>query len=88
MEEDDDLAGPQPGPSDSTAGGAASESGEKPPARIHTQEELQSMTVKQLGRLRAQGMDVDALISSKKKEQKRRKYETKMAKAGEEDGNA
>jgi tRNA (guanine-N(7)-)-methyltransferase subunit TRM82 len=81
MEEDDDLAGPAPGTGTGTdvPASSASEAGEPGAGRTYTPEELEGMNVKQLGRLRAQGVDVDALLRQKKKAKKANRKGSKLA---------
>jgi tRNA (guanine-N(7)-)-methyltransferase subunit TRM82 len=80
MEEDDDLAGTA-GTGIDVPASSASEAGEPGagPGRTYTPEELEGMNVKQLGRLRAQGVDVDALLRQKKKAKKANRKGSKLA---------
>ena len=59
FEEDDDLAGPAEG------GTPGPESG-----KTYTQEELEKMAPKELGRLKSKGVDVGDIITKKRKMQK------------------
>lgn len=79
MEEDEELAGP----STENPGGAGSEDAGPKSQRTYTPEELAKMNVKQLGRLKAQGVDTGDLISQINK---RRKVESKARKAALKDG--
>jgi len=71
LEEDDELAGPQPGPSRSEAGESIATG---PPVgkakKAWKWEELEMMGIKELGRLKAQGVEVGDLIWRKKKDLK------------------
>ena len=66
LEEDDDLAGPAA----DRPGTPASAGETEMPGQNYTQEELERLSPKELGRLRSRGIDVKDLIARKKKMQK------------------
>lgn len=73
FEEDEELAGPQPS---SEAGDSTSLAGQGGvgPKKTWSPEELAKMSVKQLGRLKSQGVDVGDLMTKRKKELLTRGY--------------
>lgn len=71
MEEDDDLAGPTD-LADTNDSGDTSPAPTRTDGKTWTMDELDKMNVKQLGRLKAQGVDIGDLIRKKEKEMKER----------------
>jgi tRNA (guanine-N(7)-)-methyltransferase subunit TRM82 len=76
LEEDDDLAGPAPtaeAPAEIQTGGPVF------PKKEYTQSEYEAMNLKHLGRLKAQGYDVEGVMRVKRRETKDRRFEAKRA---------
>lgn len=86
MEEDDDLAGPAAGEADSASNAATGTGTGDKIKKDYTREELEAMGVKQLGRLKAHGVDVQELLLRRKKEAKEKSKAAKRRKLEEEEG--
>ena len=75
MEEDDEMAGSAETDTQGESSAMASDAGESylPPGKAPkdwTREELEKLNVKQLGRLKSQGVDIGNLITKKRKKLK------------------